>query len=119
MHQTQYGWRVALTVIALSVAGIARADWLAADPGTKISLQLNSDHVLVFRPVGGTWTHPTCPDVTAVALNYLTRSSQYAEFREYLVEAAMHGSIVNIFAGTDECDERGRPIIRNIRVQGP
>jgi hypothetical protein len=107
-----------LAAIALSVAGTASADWLAVDPGTPISLQVNTNGALVVRPLGGAWTHPVCPDVTAAELKANTINS-YQLVREILIEAATSGSVVNIFAFADECDEHGHPIVRNIRVQGP
>jgi hypothetical protein len=35
-----------------------------------------------------------------------------------LLAAAPNGSIVNVFAYPDECDEHGHPLVRNIRIQG-
>jgi hypothetical protein len=107
-----------LAAVALSAAGSAGADWLAVDPGTPISLQVNTNSALVVRPLGGAWTHPVCPDVTAAELHGNNISSSQL-IRDILIEAATSGSVVNIFAFDDECDEHGHPIIRNVRVQGP
>jgi hypothetical protein len=107
-----------LAATALLATGSASADWLAADPGTPISLQVNTNSALVVRPLGGAWTHPVCPDVTAAELHGNDISSSQL-LREILIKAATSGSVVNIFAFDDECDEHGHPIIRNIRVQGP
>src|SRR5262245_6699313 len=58
-------------------AGTATASYLAPDPGTQISIQLNAHDVLVVRPVGGVWSHGLCPDVTAAVLtsSHWTRQS--------------------------------------------
>jgi hypothetical protein len=45
--------RVTLAALALIAAGVAKADWLAADPGTPISLQINVDGVLVAAAANG------------------------------------------------------------------
>ena len=116
-------WQAVLTAAVLSAPGTANADWLAADPGTPISLQLNVNGTLVVRPVGGTWTHAVCPDATAAELTTYRIYQHTAEFinraREILVAAAASGSIVNVFADAEVCDEHGHPVIRNLRVQGP
>jgi hypothetical protein len=111
-----------LAVLVLSVAGTASADWLAADPGTKISLQVNVDGALVVRPLGGAWTHPVCGDVTAAEFRDLYPhypGGYHGGIREMLIAAAATGSLVNVFAESDQCDAHGHPIVRNIRVQGP
>lgn len=115
-----------LAGIALSVAGTASADWLAADPGTPINLQLNQDGALVVRPIGGTWSHAVCTDVSAAELpppsaaNRFPAPLSYRQLaRELLIAAVSNGAVVNIFAEADVCDEHGHPIIRNIRVQAP
>jgi len=122
IHATQ----ALLGIVALAAAGSASAEWLAADPGTPINLQLNQDGALVVRPIGGTWTHALCTDVTAAELpppaanNRFPAPLSYRQLaRDLLIAAVSNGSVVNIFAEADVCDEHGHPIIRNIRVQAP
>jgi len=108
-------------VLALATSGVARADWLAADPGTAISLQLNASGVYVVRPIGGTWSHLLCSDVTAAVL---TEDNQplfrkFDRLVDMLVAAAATGSIVNIYAEPDQCHSNGFPLVRNVRIQGP
>ena len=103
---------------ALSFAALAHADWLAADPGTPISLQVNVNGDFVVRPIGGTWSHPLCSDTSAAELDRFSGGPAYVHNRDLLIAAAAHGSIVNIFAYADECDEHGHPLIRIIRIQG-
>ncbi len=43
MSNKNCAWRLCLAVLALSATGAAKADWLAADPGTPISLQMNTN----------------------------------------------------------------------------
>ncbi len=112
----------ALVAIALSAAGAANADWLAADPGTKISLHAAINGQLVIRPVGGTWTHPVCSDPTSAELVFnLWRHGQGRDGlnRELLIQAALTGSTVSIFADPNICDEHGHPVVKIVRVQGP
>jgi len=104
-----------LAALLLSAAGSANAVWLAADPGTIISVQLNRDGVVVVRPIGGTWSHPVCPDVTAAEVTGMKGSAA----ADFLIAAVANGLLVNVNALADECDEHGHPIIRNVRVQAP
>jgi hypothetical protein len=109
--------RAVLAAIALTVSASACADWLAADPGTPISLQLNRNGTLVIRPLSGTWSHPTCGDVTAA--EYSAKShAQHLLAMDMLIAAAANGSLVNVYAEPDTCDEHGHPVVYNIRVQG-
>ena len=74
-------------VLAGSIAATtAGADYLAADPGTQVSIQLNSSDVIVVRPVGGDWTHSLCPDVTAAVLSrfHFSRPGQGLEERNLI-----------------------------------
>ena len=123
-------WQVILAALALSATGMASADWLATDPGTPISVQLNMDNTLVIRPVGGSWTHPVCANTGAAVIgdgNLLdgrplaeqSRNVRLGLVREWLLAAATSGSLVNLFADPEICDSLGRPVIRNIRVQAP
>ena len=67
MNYQHCGWRVFIAALALSVTGVTKADWLAEDPGTPISLVLTKSGTLVVRPLGGTWSHPLCEDVKAAS----------------------------------------------------
>jgi hypothetical protein len=125
MSEARFSWRAAAAALALSAPAIANGDWLAADPGTPINLQLNQDGALIVRPIGGGWAHPVCPDVTAAELPPPSANNRYPAplsyrqlARDLLIAAATSGSVVNILAEADVCDEHGHPIIRNIRVQG-
>ena len=121
MNNKHCGWRVFLATLALSATGAAKADWLAADPGTPISLVLTKSGTLVVRPLGGTWSHPLCEDVTAAEFpyHYANNERPYALGTEMLIAAAANGSLVNLFAEPDECDDHGHPVIRNVRIQAP
>ena len=46
-------WRLCLAVLALSATGAAKADWLAADPGTPISLTATRDGIIIFGHLAG------------------------------------------------------------------
>ena len=105
-----------LAAVALTAAGTASADWLAADPGTAISLQLNRNG-FVIRPIGGAWSHAVCGDVTAAELPRDLPNHSFAV--DMLLAAAANGSLVNLFAEADACDEHGHPVVRNVRIQGP
>jgi hypothetical protein len=121
VSKKEHAWGAFLAAPALLVATVAHADWLAADPGTPISLQINVNGDLVARPIGGAWSHPLCSDVTAAELS--SHRPGYPQsiqrLTEMLIAAAASGSLVNVFAEADECDEHGHPVIRNLRIQGP
>src|SRR6185295_5657626 len=105
-------------------AATATADYLAPDPGTQISIQLNSSNVIVVRPVGGVWTHSLCPDVTAAVLSrgHFTRPGHGLEERnliyetvwELLVQAAMNGRSVNLQVSDTVCHGNGYPLIESL-----
>ena len=122
MSNKNCGWRVWLAIVTLSASGMAKADWLAADPGTPISLQMNTNWTLVVRPLGGTWTHPVCGDVSAAVFRNPYPHyplGYYGVITEMLIAAAANGSLVNVFAEAEECDANGHPVIRNVRIQAP
>src|SRR6188508_1759936 len=54
MGNSNTGFRLYAACIGLVLAGTASADWLAVDPGTPISVQINSDGTAVVRPLVGT-----------------------------------------------------------------
>ena len=105
-------------------AATAGADYLAPDPGTQISIQFNAGGVLVVRPVGGVWSHPLCPDVTAAvwAPDYLPRdrygglNPDIGPVSVWLVEAAMNGRSVNLRVSDTLCHPNGYPLIVSLRV---
>ena len=107
--------RASWVISALAFAGLAQADFLAADPGTPVSVQVNQNGSLVVRPVGGTWTHPLCSDVSGALL--LARPYRPLLINA-LIAAAANGSIVNIEAEAESCSVHGYPLVRNIRIQG-
>jgi hypothetical protein len=130
MTITRHVWQVILAALALSATGRASADWLATDPGTPISVQLNMDGTLVIRPVGGSWTHPVCANTAAAVIGdgdllggrplaEARRNQRAGLVHEWLFAAATSGSLVNLFADPEICDSLGRPVVRNIRVQAP
>jgi len=112
-----------LAALVLSAVGSANADWLAADPGTPISLQVNKDGAFVVRPVGGAWTHAVCADVTAAEFSWdetYPVDPRHDQFTiELLALAAANGSRVNLFAEPERCDEHGHPVFHIVRIQGP
>src|SRR5262245_687706 len=104
-------------------AATAAADYLAPDPGTQISIQYNSGDVIVVRPVGGVWSHPLCPDVTAAVLSprmypptdrngYMDYSKVY----DLLVNAALQGRTVNLRVSDTECHPNCYPLIVSLRI---
>lgn len=107
-------------------AATAAGDFLAPDPGTQISIQLNSRDVIVVRPVGGVWTHSLCPDVTAAVLSrsHFSRPSHgltetnlnYDTVWELLVQAAMNGRSVNLQVSDTICHGNGYPLIESLRI---
>lgn len=130
MNTNRRVWKVILAALALSATEMASADWLATDPGTPISVQLNMDNTLVIRPVGGSWTHPVCANTEAAVIGdgdllggrpvaQENRNYRLGLVYEWLLAAATSGSLVNLFADPEICDSRGRPVVRNIRIQGP
>jgi hypothetical protein len=116
--------RIALLLTASLAADTAMADFLAPDPGTQISIQYNFGGVLVVRPVGGVWTHPLCPDVTAAVFSpdFYPRgrrgqfSPDFSPVYEMLVQAAMNGRSVNLRVSDTECHPNGYPLILSLRV---
>jgi len=111
-----------LAALTFLVAGNASAEWLAPDPGTKISLHVAIDGNLVIRPIGGTWTHGSCSDPTSAEHRFGLWKFGYGRDllnKELLIQAALAGSVVNIFADPDLCDEHGHPFVKIVRVQGP
>jgi hypothetical protein len=112
-------------LLAGSLAGMtAGADYLAPDPGTQISIQYNIRNVIVVRPVGGAWSHPSCPDVTAAVLSEdhfppppdRFSSSDFGAVHELLVQAALHGRSVNLRVSDTECHPNGYPLIVSLRI---
>ncbi len=110
---------VLLAMILMSE--ITVADWLAAQPGTQVSVQVNKNGTIIVRPVNGTWSHPVCPDVSAAVLV----ENQFGPFLEpavldriYLLlqAAAANGSTVNVFAHPDLCHTQGFPLIQAARL---
>ena len=107
-------------VLSLLASSTASADWLAVEPGTKISLQINVNGTIVLRPIGGTWSHPLCSDVTgAVVLRNYWRSDKVDGLLQMLTAAATEGSFVNLNALEDRCFDNGFPIIRGVKIQAP
>jgi hypothetical protein len=100
--RTQRAGRVAAATLALAAAGDACADWLAGDPGTPISVQINPNGGVVIRPLGATWSQALCSDVTAAVLREPPHILPHAGSRSYdllvdvLVTAAANGSLVNL-----------------------
>jgi hypothetical protein len=97
---------IAALLAMVVTSEIAFADWLAAQPGTQVSVQVNKNGTIIVRPIGGTWSHPVCPDVSAAVLV----QKQFGPFLEsavldriYLLlqTAAANGSTVNVFAHPD------------------
>jgi hypothetical protein len=117
---------ITLLLAGFLAAASARADYLAPDPGTQISIQLNSRNVIVVRPVGGVWSHGLCPDVTAAVLSrsHFTRPSHgltesnliYDTVWELLVQAAMNGRSVNLQVSDTVCHGNGYPLIESLRI---
>lgn len=105
--------RIALLLASSLAAATAGADYLAPDPGTQISLQYNSNGAIVVRPVGGVWTHPLCPDVTAAVL---TPSYFGGTVWQLLIQAAMNGRSVNLRVSDTECHANGYPLIESLRI---
>ena len=104
-------------------AATARADYLAPDPGTQVSIQLNSRDVIVVRPVGGVWTHSLCPDVTAAVLTASHFGRDLPDTRllfktvwELLVQAAINGRSVNLQVSDTVCHSNGYPLIESLRI---
>jgi hypothetical protein len=106
--------------------GTAAASYLAPDPGTQVSIQLNSHDVLVVRPVGGVWTLGLCPNVTAGVLttSHWARPSHgfgdkgynYATVWDLLVQAALHGRSVNLQVSDTVCHANGYPLIETVTI---
>lgn len=100
---------------------LANADWLAADPGTSISFQLNRNGLVLVRPVNGTWSHPVCTDVSAAVLvedhfGPFLDSDVFERLFDLLKLAAVNGSVVNVFANPDACHTQGFPLIQAARL---
>ena len=109
---------VCTAVLSLLASGTASADWLAFEPGTKISVQVNVGGTIVVRPIGGTWSHPLCSDVTgAVVLEMYWHSDKMDDLLQILTTAATAGSLVNFNALEDTCYANGFPIIRGLKIQ--
>src|SRR5262245_9318161 len=118
--------RVALLVACSLGAGTASASYLAPDPGTQVSIQLNSHDVLVVRPVGGVWTHGLCPDVTAAVLTvshwqrpshgFGVKGYNYSTVWQLLVQAAMQGRSVNLQVSDTVCHANGYPLIETVTI---
>ena len=111
---------VCMAVLSLLASSTASADWLAVEPGTKISLQINVHGTIVVRPIGGIWSHPLCSDVTgAVVLELDWHSDKMDDLLQILTTAATAGSLVNFNALEDTCYSNGFPIIRGVKIQAP
>ena len=117
---------LALLFAGLVMAATAEADYLAPDPGSQISIQVNFNDAIVVRPVGGVWSHPLCPDVTAAVLSrhYFAITSRthaegglgYETVRDLLVQAAMNGRSVNLRVNDAICHGHGYPLIESLRI---
>jgi hypothetical protein len=115
--------RIALLLAGSLGAATAGADYLAPDPGTRISIQYNFNGVIVVRPVGGVWTHPLCPDVRGAVLSrtHFRRelgdtNVEFDTVRELLVQAAMNGRSVNLLVSDTVCHPNGYPLIDSLRI---
>lgn len=109
-----------LLVLFMAVSltsNVAAADYLAADPGTQVSIQLNKGGALVVRPLGGTWSHPVCADLTAAVLStsHLI-STDYQRVYDLLLLAGTNGRLVNLRVSDTECHANGFPLIESLRV---
>ena len=118
--------RITLLLAGLLATATAAADYLAPDPGTQISIQLNSSNVIVVRPVGGVWTHSLCPDVTAAVLSrsHFNRPGHGLDERNLIyetvwdlpVQAALNGRSVNLQVSDTICHGNGYPLIESLRI---
>lgn len=121
MNKSISAWSALWAASALMFAGPAHAVWLAVDPGTQVSLQVTTYGLVLVRPVGGTWSHAVCADVTAAALEPIRftphRSVKYEELYELLLTAVANGNVVNLNVLPDTCHEKGYPLITSVTVQ--
>lgn len=124
MTRLKRPFRKAPFVVLLSIffwPSFASADWLAAHPGTTVSLQVNRNGLVVIRPVNGTWSHPVCTDVSAAVLveNHFgpfLDSEVFERLFDVLKLAAANGSVINVFANPDTCHPQGFPLIQATRL---
>jgi len=113
-------------IAGLLGAATAEAAYLAPDPGTQVSIQLNAHDTIVVRPISGVWTPPVCPDVTAAVLTraHFTRplhglaatGLNFDTVWDLLVQAAMSGRSVNLRVSDTFCHDSGYPLIESLRV---
>lgn len=114
--------RIVFLLAASLAAATAMADYLAADPGTHISIHFNSSNVIVVRPVDGVWSHPLCPDVTAAVLSAaffvqdLKKPENFEPVRDWLMQAALNARSVNLEVSDTECAKNGYPLILSLRI---
>ena len=120
MNRTEPRSYVGIALLAFLASSTASADWLAADPGTKISLQINSNGTIILRPIGGTWSHSLCSDVTgAVVVRQSFPYDKIESLLRILTAAATEGSLVNLNALPDTCYVNGFPMIIGVKIQAP
>jgi hypothetical protein len=123
MKRTTLAGRLAAAALALAGVSDARADWLAVDPGTPVSVQINPSGGVVIEPIGGTWSHAVCSDVTAAVLRatpkHASADTNYDLLLDILITAAANGSLVNLNTLTDSCHAAGYPLVIAVKIQGP
>ena len=115
------GTPIAVLLSILCLPSFAGADWLAADPGTSVSLQVNRNGLVLVRPVNGTWSHPLCADVSAAVLvedhfGPFLDSEVFERLYDLLKLAAANGSVINVYANPDTCHPQGFPLIQAARL---
>ncbi len=126
-------WSTMVGLLATSMlwSSITQADFLAGDPGTMVSVQLNNSGFVLIRPEvgpfaresrGGPWTHPVCQDLSAAALvktqfgENIVGPVIFEKLYDLFVQAANSGALVNINVDATRCHAQGFPLIRSAKI---